>query len=525
MKTVRARLLGVMSLIVIPVAAGIVLIAYSGYAAEERDVREIQATAANGRAQVIHSWLDSVGSALADQSMAAAFLNAGPCTDLARALVRRNADYAAVRFVDVSGATCLAGEPIDLSQLSAGPSAPASGEDFRVAVVEGRLWIATKGAVAGSGSEPSGVLVVKPGAVSSRLNPLDALGETHLALIADETSLIAQSIPGESDTWLPESIPAVAEGKSWVGRDRSGRPGSFVLTPAFGPRLSILMRFDDHRLLGAWRRLVAICLAPFALLALLSFTYASSIQRDVVRWIKGIEAAARKRSGDPNSSASAPVNAGMPDELRSVAHAFNAMAEHVTQRQVALQTSLAENRALMQEMHHRVKNSLQVIQSYVALIRRMERRANSVALTRISGSVSVLSVAYRMALTPGGMRPVLVKPFLEEVASALFTSLRRPYQTATADIEWEGELDVDRAIPLGLGMVEAIIAGIEAAKTTTVAVRLFPTDEGRIELIVKADVAPVDDQPPDKILIGLAGQLGASDAQTTDDVLAWRFAP
>ncbi len=244
-----------------------------------------------------------------------------------------------------------------------------------------------------------------------------------------------------------------------------------------------------------------------------------------MRWIRGIEAAARKRSGDPNSSASAPVNARMPAELRSVAHAFNAMAEHVTQRQFALQTSLAENRALMQEMHHRVKNSLQVIQSYVALIRRMEKRADSVALTRISGSVSVLSVAYRMALTPVGMHPVPVKPFLEEVASALFASLRRPYQTATAAIEWEGELDVDRAIPLGLGMVEAIIAGIDGARTTAVAVRLFPTAEGEIELIVKADVAPVDDQPPDKILIELAGQLGATDARSSDDILAWRFAP
>ena len=64
-----------------------------------------------------------------------------------------------------------------------------------------------------------------------------------------------------------------------------------------------------------------------------------------------------------------------------------------------------------------------------------------------------------------------------------------------------------------------------SARTTAVAVRLFPTDEGRIELIVKADVAPVDDQPPDKILIGLAGQLGATDARASDDILAWRFAP
>lgn len=524
MKTVRARLLGVMSLIVIPVAAGIVLIAYSGYAAEERDVREVRTTAANGRAQVIRSWLDTVGGALSDQAAAAAFLRAGPCAELARSFLRRNADDASVRFVDASGSVCAAGEAIDLTQLPADALGPKSNADFRYAVVDRRLWFTT-GATATSGQEPGGVLVLKTDALRSRLNALDTLGETNLAVIANDTTLVSQSAPGDSSVWLPESIPSAAEGKSWIGRDRNGRLGDFVLTPPFGPHLSILIRFDDRRLLNAWRRLVAICLAPLALLALLSFAYAGSIQRDVVRWIRGIEAAARKRSGDPNSSASAPVNARMPAELRSVAHAFNAMAEHVTQRQFALQTSLAENRALMQEMHHRVKNSLQVIQSYVALIRRMEKRANSVALTRISGSVSVLSVAYRMALTPVGMHPVPVKPFLEEVASALFASLRRPYQTATAAIEWEGELDVDRAIPLGLGMVEAIIAGIDGARTTAVAVRLFPTAEGEIELIVKADVAPVDDQPPDKILIELAGQLGATDARSSDDILAWRFAP
>ena len=39
-------------------------------------------------------------------------------------------------------------------------------------------------------------------------------------------------------------------------------------------------------------------------------------------------------------------------------------------------------------------------------------------------------------------------------------------------------------------MVEAIIAGIDGARTTAVTVRLFPTDAGKVELIVKADVAP-----------------------------------
>ena len=119
-----------------------------------------------------------------------------------------------------------------------------------------------------------------------------------------------------------------------------------------------------------------------------------------------------------------------------------------------------------------------------------------------------------------------VKPFLDEVSSALFASLRRPYQRATAIFEWEGELDVDRAIPLGLGMVEAIIAGIDGARATFVTVRLCPTDYGEVELIVFADGARADDLSSDKIMIGLAGQLGATpETRTTGEVLAWRFAP
>ncbi len=432
-----------------------------------------------------------------------------------------------MRLVDAAGQPCGAGEAVDLSELPppASPgSAPSAG--FRVAVVGDRLWVATNGTANPSAPEAGAVIVLKPEAVRARLSPLLPIGETNVALIARGASPLSQSESEDLTGWLPKTFAAAKEDEIWVGRDRGGRPSAFAVAPVVAPDLSILMRFDEQRLVDAWRRLVALCLAPLALLVFLSMAYASSIQRDVVRWIKGIETAARKRSRDPDSRAAAPVNPRMPSELRSVAQAVNAMAEHAGQRQRALQTSLAENRVLMQEMHHRVKNSLQVIQSYVALIRRMEKGVDSVALTRISGSVSVLAVAYRIALTSGGIRPVSVKPFLDEVSSALFQSLRRPYQNATAVFEWDGELDVDRAIPLGLGMVEAIIAGIDGARATFVAVRLCPTAQGDVELIVSADGARGEDQPSVKIMTGLAGQLGATpETQAAGDVLAWRFAP
>jgi two-component sensor histidine kinase len=515
-----------MSLVVIPVAVGIGVVAYSGYAVDQRDARAVQVTAVSGRAQSIRSWLDTVGRSLVDQSVEAAFLDPDRCAEFARTFVRLNTDYAAVRLVDSSGNACAAGEAIDLSLLPQGAPASAPGGGFRVAVVGNRIWVATHGAGDPSKPQSSDVVVLKPEAVRARLTPLFPIGETNVALITGGAPPLLQSETEDSTGWLPKTLSAREGDKIWVERDRDGRQSAFAVAPVVGPDLSLLMRFDEQRLVDAWRRLVALCLAPLALLVFLSLAYASSIQRDVVRWIRGIEAAARKRSRDPDSRAAAPVNPRMPSELRSVAQAVNAMAEHAGQRQRALQTSLAENRVLMQEMHHRVKNSLQVIQSYVALIRRMEKGVDSVALTRISGSVSVLAVAYRIALTSGGIRPVPVRPFLDEVSSALFANLRRPYQNATAIFEWEGELDVDRAIPLGLGMVEAIIAGIDGARATFVTVRLCTTGEGEVELIVSADGSRADDQPSNKIMTGLAGQLGATpETRTAGDVLAWRFAP
>jgi two-component sensor histidine kinase len=243
-----------------------------------------------------------------------------------------------------------------------------------------------------------------------------------------------------------------------------------------------------------------------------------------VQWIYGLEAAARARGLDPQSDAKAPVAENMPIELRRVAESFNAMADRIVEREAALTTSLAENRALMLEMHHRIKNSLQVIQSYLALIRRSGSRSDALPLLRVEARVGVLAVAYRLALTPNGIRPIAVKPFLDEIIGATIAALRRPRQHVVCAIDWEGELVVDRAIPLGLGLIEALVVAFAAPDANWIGVRLAADADGLIEVKVESNGRRNDVALPEKLVRGLANQLGATlSTPRPGEIALWKF--
>jgi two-component sensor histidine kinase len=358
-----------------------------------------------------------------------------------------------------------------------------------------------------------------------QLRSSDDAGDARIALIDAAGADLAVDPATADRRWLPSSIPKPL-GDNWRADDRAGRDAAFAIAPVPGTTLNLLMRFDDRRRAQARRQLLVLSLAQVAMLGLLAFFYAGAIRRDVVRWIVGLDAAARARGGDPESRAKAPVAYNMPTELRSVAESFNAMADHVVEHQAALKTSLDQNRVLMLEMHHRIKNSLQVIQSYLALIRRSAPRGEAVALTRVEARVGVIAVAYRLALTPTGIRPISVKPFLEEICGAAVTSLRRPRQRVVYAIDWSGTLVVDRAIPLGLSLVEALIVAFNAPDASYIGVLLQETDDGFLQLRVESDSAAGETLAPGKVVVGLANQVGAALLPAAErQVAVWRFAP
>ena len=109
--------------------------------------------------------------------------------------------------------------------------------------------------------------------------------------------------------------------------------------------------------------------------------------------------------------------------------------------------------ALLQELGHRIKNSLQIIVSMVSLEARNQKSAESkAALERVSHRIAALGRLYSMLGETNSVEEVDATIYLEALCRDLIESVQTENGTFIAlktDIESE-PLPVDRAIPLGL---------------------------------------------------------------------------
>jgi two-component sensor histidine kinase len=351
-------------------------------------------------------------------------------------------------------------------------------------------------------------------------------GGDIVALMEKGQRIVAASGTSATDpSWLPAAEQAIAAGyEVAAGPSRNGGTFDYATQPMLGSDFYILSRFDNSARRMAWRRTLALVLTPLIMLATLYFAYSRAIQSELLRWINGIAAAMRAR-GAGGGAPLAPENDEMPSELRDLAASFNEMTRESEIRERSLKTSAAENEFLIRELHHRVKTSLQIIQSYLSLTRRLDGASGDQgSVAAMEARVQVLSIAYRKAFSAGRMRDVRIRQYAAEIVDNLSVSFERPGLTLEFNADVSAALIIDRAIPLGLALVESVMAGLAAQDAHHVSVRIGELDDLRIDLCVETDGSLAPDRPNAKLMAGLALQLEASveslDART---ILRWRF--
>jgi two-component sensor histidine kinase len=143
--------------------------------------------------------------------------------------------------------------------------------------------------------------------------------------------------------------------------------------------------------------------------------------------------------------------------LEAQQQALQARQEEINYKNTALQQLLTEKERLLKEIHHRVKNNLQVVMSL--LDSQADSLQDKAALSAIQESqhrVQAMALIHQKLYQSESVARIPMNSYIEEVVAYLNDSYSL-YQPIRFDVEVEDiELDVTLAVPLGLIINEAI---------------------------------------------------------------------
>jgi two-component sensor histidine kinase len=273
----------------------------------------------------------------------------------------------------------------------------------------------------------------------------------------------------------------------YSGPDLAGNRRDYSTAPLAGDVFVILSAPAEG--LFSWAGLNPLSSFLFPLLA---FTLALAAvwvvtERVVIRWLSylGRIAAiyARGRlSVRPNKLEQAPL------EIRELAETLATMADAIAARDQSLRDSLSEKDALLREIHHRVKNNLQVISSLLNLQQRsLSDPAARTAMSDTRQRVGALALIYRALYQGPDIRRVDLRQFLSDLIGQLVVEQQGRGGAVRTELEAdEISIDPDKLPPLALFAVEAITNAQKHAlahRSGTLRVR-FAVDGAEAELSI-----------------------------------------
>ncbi|MGE3936892.1 MAG: sensor histidine kinase [Rhodospirillaceae bacterium] len=240
-------------------------------------------------------------------------------------------------------------------------------------------------------------------------------------------------------------------------------------------------------------------------------TAAVSITTAVILWL-GMPQALTLPSGRMLEEANRALNAQIGERERSerAVRELNAELERrVAERTAELTAALQEKELLFREIHHRVKNNLQVVSSLLQLEARNAPADFVFRLTDIQQRIKAMSLVHRQLYQVDQHVQVDLRSYLGELVEAIAES----YIVDPERVRWTVDAapinaDIDIATPLALIVNEVLSNAVKHAfpgnRTGRIAISLTAAPEGA-RLSVRDDGVgmPAADQPRNASSMGL----------------------
>lgn len=301
----------------------------------------------------------------------------------------------------------------------------------------------------------------------------------------------------------------------------NGTRKSFAVAPIIDGRLYVLSSWPaERRVIETFGLPLPLWLFPVAmLLASLAVAWLAA-EHQVLRPIRALSAA-MVAFAQGRRTVSPPALTTAPAELRNAGEAFETMVDSVLHDEAEIADALHQKEVLLREVHHRVKNNLQLIASIMNI--QMRKALSPEAKVMVKGlhdRVLSLATVHRELYQTSGLADVRADEMLGKIVALVMRMGAAPGTAPVVDMQLEGlRLTPDQAVPLSLILTEALTNVLKHARPDAdgrparLRVQLTRTDAGRARLSV-ANTMTDDGQgarlPPDVDSTGMGGQLLAA---------------
>ena len=259
-----------------------------------------------------------------------------------------------------------------------------------------------------------------------------------------------------------------------------------------------------------------VLLAPFLMWIVAAAITWLVVSRLLVRPLRRLQqAVVRYQPGDGDFAL--PKRLGPATEIQELRESFARAVNRVEESEREMTGALEGQRRLVREVHHRVKNNLQVVASLLNIHGRSAESAHArEAYASISRRVGALSIVHRNHFAEmEENRGIALRPLISELAAELRATAPEAARGFRIDLDLEGaNTTQDVAVSVAFLVTEIIEFAMLRTPDDPVEVELRRTSELTSRLTLNSQVLVPDEDPQDRektqferIISGLAKQL------------------
>jgi two-component sensor histidine kinase len=281
--------------------------------------------------------------------------------------------------------------------------------------------------------------------------------------------------------------------------DKNGDAWSYALVPLRGDDIYVAFGMPDAELFnGTFFRVATDLLLPVLMLGLASIAIWFATDRLVLRWIAYLRRIATAYARGHYAIRPVALEEA-PSEFRELGETFSGMAAAVQDRDRRLREALDQKSLLIKEIHHRVKNNLQIVMSLLSLqANQLRDPAAQNALRQAQVRVNALALVHRILHEIENLETVDLKRLLEDLVRQIHEGFGANKRDLRLEVEIaRRQVTSEIAVPLTLLTVEVLTNAFKHAYPQpsaggVIRISLLPIGDNRLRLSIEDDGAGME---------------------------------